>query len=105
MIYRRRKDTEHDAVRDALRAAGWYVVETYQHPGLLDMLIARDRLVIWVETKSPRGRLTIAEQRLIESWPGHVIIAYSPHDAVEQAQRIWREWQAARVESVGVIHP
>lgn len=103
MIYRRKKDAVHDEVRDALRAAGWTVIETYRHPGLLDMLAARDRVVVWVEAKSHHGSLTDAESRLIDSWPGYVIVARSADDALSQARRILREQRY--IENVGVIHP
>lgn len=84
MIYARKKDANHDAIREAVRRSGWSVIETYQHPGMLDMLAARDGITVWIECKMPGAKLTAAERRIVECWPGIVIVAYSPDDAVTQ---------------------
>lgn len=49
-------------VSDYLRAAGWYVIRMQQglgaHKGLSDLVAMKDGRTIWIEVKTPRGRLS-----------------------------------------------
>lgn len=61
-----RTDLNHAEVRDALRAAGWYVHDTSgAGDGMADLVVCGPGGVwVLVEVKSKRGKLTMAQQAL-----------------------------------------
>jgi hypothetical protein len=80
-----RKDENQEAIHRALVEAGYAVRDIHQLGGGLPDLLVCDpvtRRVVLVECKSPSGRLTPAEARFFREWPGDVVIARSPEEAV-----------------------
>ena len=68
MRYARKKDTNHNPIIGALRAVGAAVKETYQHPGMLDVICAYRGQLFWADVKYGKGTLTEAEQTLIDDF-------------------------------------
>jgi len=84
-MHARRKDGNHDECRDAAQAAGWRVVETYKHPGMLDIIVSKHGVItVWVEIKLPGKKWTPAERELMTTWRGEMITVYGAQDTVTQ---------------------
>lgn len=80
-----RKDRNHKEIENALKAAGWVVIDTTLMRGRMpDMLASKDLCTIVVEAKMPKEDLTPSESKFFEVWKGHKIIAYSGQDAVNK---------------------
>ncbi len=67
MTYARRKDANHAEIVATLRALGIPLKETYQFPGMLDIILRYRDFVGWFEIKdgtlSPsRQKLTVTEE-------------------------------------------
>jgi hypothetical protein len=82
-----RTDLNHGDVRDALRAAGWYVHDTSgAGDGMADMVVCGPGGVwVLVEVKSKRGKLTPAQKALREQADAAgapYVVARSPEEAV-----------------------
>lgn len=70
------------AVRAHLRGQGYFVYPNTagmgSHPGVSDLCAVRDGQVLWVECKSPRGRLSPQQERFradIEAHGGTYVVA------------------------------
>jgi hypothetical protein len=57
-------DANHGAIREALRAVGWLVVDTSKVPAFVDLMAFKASRVELVEVKVKRGKLTPAQQVL-----------------------------------------
>ena len=72
MIHARKKDKMHTPIVRTLQGVGAAVKETYQHPGLLDVLVAYRGRLYWAEIKNdPKTAakdLTEAERDLIATF-------------------------------------
>jgi hypothetical protein len=68
MSYARKKDTNHNPIVRTLREIGAEVKETYQYPGMLDVIVGFRGKLYWADVKYQKGKLTAAEQELIESF-------------------------------------
>ena len=68
MRHARRKDTNHNPIVDTLRQVGAEVKETYQHPGMLDVIVGYRGRLFWADLKYGKGGLTEAERELIEGF-------------------------------------
>lgn len=66
--FAKRKDTNHNDIVDDLRAVGAVVKETYQHPGMLDVIVGYRSELFWADIKYRGGGLTDAERLLIEDF-------------------------------------
>ena len=95
-----RKDATHDEIRDALRALGWYVLDTWQHaqytPGFPDLVAICPEATVFVEVKALNGKLTPDESRFRQD----VLTAgakYAVVDDLEQAQFMTRIYWPGRV--------
>ncbi len=67
MSYARRKDANHSCIVFELRALGIPLKETYQYPGMLDIILRYRDFVGWFEIKDgalppSRQKLTITEE-------------------------------------------
>ena len=83
--YAKRKDQNHDEIKQAVIDAGWCWSDTYQFTGvLLDGIVARDGITVLVEVKYRNGQLTERERDVMDTWPGERIIAFTPSQAVAQ---------------------
>ncbi len=80
------KDSNHDVIVAALRAAGVAVAETHRlGGGFPDLMVARGELVVLIEIKNPhtgygRRGLGVNQRRFAETWP--VAVAYNPAQAL-----------------------
>lgn len=70
----RKKNSEtiiQNAIRDALRAYGWYVIRHQQgigsHPGMCDLTALKNGKTIYIEVKTPKGNLS-ADQETFREW-------------------------------------
>ncbi len=72
MIHARKKDKMHTTIVRTLQGVGAAVKETYQHPGLLDVLVAFRGQLFWAEikndAKTAEKDLTDSERELIETF-------------------------------------
>lgn len=83
--YAKRKDANHDEIKQACIDAGWQWEDTYQYGGvLLDGIVNRDGITVLVECKALRGRLTERESKVFDTWRGETVLAFSPSQAVAQ---------------------
>lgn len=89
--YAKRTDGNHQEIREALRQAGYSVIDySRAGMGIPDLCAMRGAFRCWVEVKMPGEGLTDAEHRFFESAPGCKIVATTPEDAVEQLQALWK---------------
>lgn len=55
-----------NAIRDVLRAYGWYVIRHQQgigsHPGLCDLTALKNGKTIYIEVKTPKGNLSADQE-------------------------------------------
>lgn len=84
-------DGNHGATVNHLRANGWSVLSTAAYGrNVPDLLIARERFTALVEIKCGKTvndrRLTYGQALFHAYWPGVVIKADSPEDALQQAE-------------------
>ncbi len=72
MIYARKKDTMHTPIVRTLIGVGAVVKETYQHPEMLDVIVAFRGRLFWAEiknnAKTAEKELTPAERELIQTF-------------------------------------
>jgi len=78
-----KRDITEPAIVEALQKAGCTVkrVSSDSIPDLLVVLPSSETVL--VECKSKGGRLTPAQQDFLSTWPGRVIIAFSPEQALQ----------------------
>ena len=65
MRYAAKKDRNHNPIVQTLRAVGAEVKETYQHPGMLDVIVGYRGRLYWADIKYGKEGLTPAEQELV----------------------------------------
>jgi hypothetical protein len=84
MTYKRR-DNNHNEIRDALTKAGFWNWDTADlGNGFPDVLaVRRNGSVILLENKMPGEKLTPAEQKFHDEYPGEIAIVYSAKEAIE----------------------
>ena len=82
----RKVDANHGEIRTALRDAGYPVKDVHSFAGMFDLLtMTRDGRLVFIEAKTPGGKLTDAERETIALFgEGAVIIAYSGQEAVDR---------------------
>jgi len=78
-------------IREYLRYGGWFVVRLFGGlgacKGISDLVAVKDGITLWIECKSPKGRLSRDQEAFreaIESHGGVYIVARSIDDLVEQ---------------------
>lgn len=78
-----------NAVRDCLRAHGWFVVRIQQglgcHKGISDLVAMRNGRTVWIEVKTPRGRQSdhqLAFEAAVLEAGGEYIVARDGLDVV-----------------------
>ena len=94
---RRKRDANHDEVADVWRRTGWTVLDTSAvgsnaYAGFSDLVCIRWPVMLFVEIKAGKAKLTQAEwefRELVGSPP--YVICHSADEAVEQS----REWRWA----------
>jgi hypothetical protein len=81
-------------VSDYLRAAGYYVVRIQQglgaHKGIADLVVMRGGRTIWVEIKTPRGRLSEWQERFAQAVADagcEYVVVRSLEDAIRLGER------------------
>jgi len=72
------KVTEKDImnqIRDFLRLHGWMVIRNHQtlgsYPGVTDLTAIRGGKVVWIEVKTPRGRLGPDQEKFLQDLEDH----------------------------------
>lgn len=85
MTYRKRVDANHGEIVKVLRRLGWRVLDTSRagdgFPDLVAYHLATGELRL-VEVKTPKGKLTAGQQRLLdEGWP--IVTCRSVEQAAE----------------------
>lgn len=68
MNYAKKKDTVHNPIVQTLRDVGAEVKETYQHPGMLDVIVAYRGRMYWADLKTGKAKLTAAEKELFDAF-------------------------------------
>ncbi len=81
MRHAARTDANQADIMQALKRVG-VAVRYIKQPFDLVAYNPRTRETIFVECKTETGRLTAAQIEWIEVWPGKIVIARSPEDAV-----------------------
>jgi hypothetical protein len=87
--YARKRDETHATIRDGLRALGWWVADTADCPGFVDLVVwcCRFHLLEVKREKGPRGggggALTEAQEKLIRSCPGEIHVVRTLDEALE----------------------
>lgn len=88
--YARKTDRNHAPIRQALRDAGWQVLDlSGVGRGVPDLLARRGDVRVWVEVKVDGEELTQPEAAFFEWAPGPKIIATDPALAVHELQSIY----------------
>jgi hypothetical protein len=84
-------DTNHSDVVAALRGAGWHVRSTATIGlGFPDLIAAKDRFNVLVEVKNGSlAKLTRDQVVFHSEWPGPLVVATGPEDAVAQLQCLY----------------
>jgi hypothetical protein len=86
--YAARIDSNQAEIMDALRKCGvWCKDMHWCGRGVLDILAWDSGGAFWVECKTGNEKLTEAEQRFVDSYPGEWYIARSVEDVVELVNR------------------
>lgn len=72
------KVTETDImhqIRDFLKLHGWMVIRNHQtlgsHPGVPDLTAIRGGKVVWIEVKTPKGRLSKTQEKFLQELEDH----------------------------------
>lgn len=93
-IMGRRKDKNHNEIRDALRQCGNFCVDTYrQGDGFVDLLLVLrgTEIVILIEVKRWGEQLTPKEVEFHKIYPGHILIVYGVEDAIDKVEGLYEE--------------
>lgn len=98
-VKRHRTDGNHQSTIDHLQRAGWGVCSTSSvGDDFPDLVVARERFTALVELKAGRckaeRRLTSGQAWFHAYWPGIVIKADSPEDALHQLEQLKNERSA-----------
>ena len=80
--FARKKDGTHEAIANAFRQAGWSVIDTYRAPECPDFFAAHGGRTVAVEVKSRGGKLTPAQERFRDTWPGEYYVISTPAEAL-----------------------
>lgn len=85
MVYARRTDTGHAAIRKALRKIGCTVYDTSRvGKGFPDLVARLGWRFRFFEVKSPGGELTEDQQEFYSHWKDFVRIVETPEEAVRE---------------------
>lgn len=69
MGWRRRVDSNHGEIVQALRACGWLIADTSRLPNFVDLVGLRDGKIRLFEIKSAKGKFTESQDKLMAQWP------------------------------------
>lgn len=64
MTFARRVDANHRLITEALRKAGWYVIDTSRLRNFVDLVAVKHGRAVFVEVKTDRGKLTESQCKL-----------------------------------------
>jgi len=78
-----KRDANERPIVDTLRAAGYAVQTLEQGKGVPDLMVCGpDGRMSMLEVKQPGERLTPAQARWHEEWPGLVSVVHTPEEAL-----------------------
>ncbi len=91
MVPRPLKESEiQRQIKEALQWRGWFVVKIHQslgsYKGISDLYALKDGQHVWIEVKTPRGRLSDHQKRFrdnIERQGGQFIVARCIEDVMK----------------------
>jgi hypothetical protein len=92
--YARKRDETHAPIRDGLRERGYWVADTADCPGFIDLVVCARLLGSWrflllevKREKGPRGggggRITEAQKTLMDSCPGEIHVVRTLEEALD----------------------
>jgi hypothetical protein len=88
--YARKRDETHAPIRDGLRKLGFWVADTADCPGFVDLVVWRGGVFHLLEVKREKGsrgggggRLTDSQEKLIASCPGQIHVVRTLDEALE----------------------
>ena len=95
-----RTDSNHAEIRDAARRAGYYWVDTFQLGGGFPdaICVSKTHIPVMVEIKSPGEKLTPAEKKFRQNYPGPYCIVYSSGDLLE----VMDAWDRRDIETIAI---
>lgn len=82
-IWARRKDGNHNRIRNAFIAAGWEICETYRAPRTPDFFASRAGRTIAVQVKAPKGTETAEQRDFAKRWAGEYALLTDPAQVQE----------------------
>ena len=93
-------DTNQPLIVEALRKAGYHVVDTHElGDGFPDILaVTKSGVNVLIEIKSPGGKLTAKEHTFHRTFPGALGIAFSVDEALDIMQWFERGYLAREAE-------
>ena len=81
-----RKDKTHTAIKQALEAFGWVVMDVSRAPYVADLIASRRGRTVAIEVKAPGQKPKPHQQRWMDRWAGECAVLTS----VEQVQELSR---------------
>ena len=95
-----KSDANQPAIVEALRKAGYFVVDTHSmRHGFPDILaVTKSGINVLIEIKSPGGRMTDDEEAFHAAFPGALGIVYSVDEALQLMQWFERGYVARKNE-------
>ncbi|RCK72784.1 MAG: hypothetical protein ANABAC_1318 [Anaerolineae bacterium] len=86
----KKTDLNHTEIREGLRKAGYFVWDTHElGRGFPDLLVvSKAGVIVLLEVKSPRGKMTPDEQRFYSCFPGHLAVVQSLEEALEYLNKL-----------------
>lgn len=81
-----RKDKTHVAIKQALEAYGWVVMDVSRAPYVADLIASKAGRTVCIEVKSPGQKPKPHQQRWMDHWQGECCVLTSP-DQVQELSR------------------
>lgn len=78
MSWARKKDANHNLVRDAFLRLDYSVLETYRAPDCPDLFVAKRGRVIAIEVKSGSNTLSEDQCKFRDRWQGEYYVVTDP---------------------------
>ena len=80
-------------IRDYLRLKGWFVLKIHQslgsYPGVADLYALKNGVSVWIEVKTPTGRLSKVQEQFGEAVTNHggkYLVARNLDDVIREVR-------------------